>query len=93
MLEGLFRPKVMMINVVDPLKRQPLIDPQQFARSGFRHGGAERPGPFPLVMDGIDHLPRTGDRGIYLKQQFKGKLTEHEPYIDRFGQNMPAIRN
>jgi hypothetical protein len=29
---------------------------------------------FHLVMDSIDRLPQTGDQGIYLKQQRKGKL-------------------
>lgn len=29
---------------------------------------------FHLVMGSIDRLPQTGDQGIYLKQQRKGKL-------------------
>ncbi|BBJ22566.1 phosphoketolase family protein [Candidatus Nitrotoga sp. AM1P] len=48
---------------------------------------------FHLVMDTIDRLPQTGDRGIYLKQQLKGKLIEHKQYIDKHGQDMPEIRN
>ncbi len=36
---------------------------------------------FHLVMDAIDRLPQTGDRGIYLKQQLKDKLIEHKQYI------------
>jgi xylulose-5-phosphate/fructose-6-phosphate phosphoketolase len=48
---------------------------------------------FHLVMDVIDRVPRTGDRGIYLKQQLKDKLIEHGQYIARYGQDMPEIRN
>ena len=48
---------------------------------------------FHLVMDTIDRLPQTGDKGIYLKQQLKDKLIEHKQYIDKNGQDMPEIRN
>ncbi len=48
---------------------------------------------FHLVMDTIDRLPQTGDKGIYLKQQLKDKLIEHKQYIDRNGEDMPEIRN
>jgi xylulose-5-phosphate/fructose-6-phosphate phosphoketolase len=48
---------------------------------------------FHLVMDAIDRLPQTGDKGIYLKQQLKDKLVEHRQYIARHGQDMPEIRN
>ena len=40
---------------------------------------------FHLVMDAIDRLPQTGDKGIYLKQQLKDKLIEHKQYIDKHG--------
>ena len=33
---------------------------------------------FHLVMDAIDRLPQTGDKGIYLKQQLKDKLVENK---------------
>ena len=48
---------------------------------------------FHLVMDTIDRLPQTGDKGIYLKQQLKDKLIEHKQYIDKYGEDMPEIRN
>ena len=48
---------------------------------------------FHLVMDAIDRLPQTGDKGIYLKQQLKDKLIEHKQYINKNGEDMPEIRN
>ena len=48
---------------------------------------------FHLVMDTIDRLPQTGDKGVYLKQQLKDKLIEHRQYINKHGQDMPEIRN
>ncbi len=48
---------------------------------------------FHLVMDTIDRLPQTGEKGIYLKQQLKDKLIEHKQYIDKYGQDLPEIRN
>jgi xylulose-5-phosphate/fructose-6-phosphate phosphoketolase len=34
-----------------------------------------------------------GDKGIYLKQQLKDKRIEHKQYIDKYGEDMPEIRN
>ncbi len=47
---------------------------------------------FHLVMDTIDRLPQTGDKGVYLKQQLKDKLIEHKQYVDKHGQDLPEIR-
>jgi xylulose-5-phosphate/fructose-6-phosphate phosphoketolase len=47
---------------------------------------------FHLVMDTIDRLPATGERGIYLKQQLEDKLVEHRHYINLHGQDMPEVR-
>jgi xylulose-5-phosphate/fructose-6-phosphate phosphoketolase len=43
-------------------------------------------------MDAINRLPQTGSRGVYLKQQLLDKLIEHKRYIERYGQDMPEIR-
>ncbi len=48
---------------------------------------------FHLVMDTIDRVPQTGEKGIYLKQQLRDKLIEHKIYIDKNGQDLPEIRN
>jgi len=47
---------------------------------------------FHLVMDAIDRLPQTGDRGVYLKQKLRDKLIEHKQYICQHGQDMPEVR-
>jgi len=48
---------------------------------------------FHLVMDAIDRLPQTGEKGVYLKQQLQDKLIEHKQYIDKNGEDLPEIRN
>ncbi|MEO8310470.1 MAG: phosphoketolase family protein [Caldimonas sp.] len=48
---------------------------------------------FHLVMDTIDRLPQTGDKGLALKRRLADKLVEHKLYIDANGQDMPEIRN
>ncbi len=48
---------------------------------------------FHLVMDAVTRLPRSGSRGVYLKQQLRDKLIEHKRYIDRYGEDMPEIRD
>ena len=48
---------------------------------------------FHLVIDVIDRVPKTGQQGVYLKQQLKDKLIEHKYYIDKNGQDLPEIRN
>jgi xylulose-5-phosphate/fructose-6-phosphate phosphoketolase len=47
---------------------------------------------FHLVMDTVDRVPRTGERGIYLKQQLKDKLIEHKAYIRKHGEDLPEVR-
>jgi len=48
---------------------------------------------FHLVMDVIDRLPRTGDKGLALKRRLKEKLIDHRQYICLHGQDMPEIRS
>jgi xylulose-5-phosphate/fructose-6-phosphate phosphoketolase len=48
---------------------------------------------FHLSMDAVTRLPQTGSRGVYLRQQLRDKLIEHKHYIDRYGQDMPEIRD
>jgi xylulose-5-phosphate/fructose-6-phosphate phosphoketolase len=48
---------------------------------------------FHLVMDVIARVPQTGARGIALKQQLEDKRIEHKRYIEKYGQDMPEIRD
>ena len=48
---------------------------------------------FHLVQDAVDRLPRLGAKGAYLKQMAQDKLIEHKQYINKFGEDMPEIRN
>jgi len=48
---------------------------------------------FHLVMDVIHRLPQTGEKGIRLKNQLQSKLIEHKLYINKYGQDLPEIRD
>ena len=48
---------------------------------------------FHLVMDAVNRLPQTGSRGDYLKQKLQDKLVEHRNYINRYGEDMPEVRD
>ena len=39
----------------------------------------------------IDRLPQLGSRAAYFKQAIHEKLIEHKEYIDKHGDDMPAI--
>ncbi len=46
---------------------------------------------FHLVGDVIDRLPQLGSRAAYFKQAIQAKLIEHREYIEKHGDDMPAI--
>jgi xylulose-5-phosphate/fructose-6-phosphate phosphoketolase len=48
---------------------------------------------FHLVIDTINRLPQVGSRGDHLKQRLQDKLVEHRQYIDKYGEDMPEIKN
>jgi xylulose-5-phosphate/fructose-6-phosphate phosphoketolase len=48
---------------------------------------------FHLVGDVIDRVPMLGSRAAYAKQFLKDKLLDHKNYINKYGQDMPEIRN
>ena len=48
---------------------------------------------FHLVMDSIDRLPQTGEKGQQLKRNLSEKLVEHRHYINTHGQDMPEVRD
>ena len=47
---------------------------------------------FDLVADVIDRVPKLGYIAAYTKQYVRNKLIEHERYIEKYGQDMPEIR-
>lgn len=48
---------------------------------------------FHLVMDVIERVPKLGYRAAYVKQHLQDKLIEHKHYIDKYGDDMPEIRD
>ncbi len=47
---------------------------------------------FHLVSDVIDWVPSLADIAAYTKQAVSEKLVEHREYINRYGQDLPEIR-
>jgi xylulose-5-phosphate/fructose-6-phosphate phosphoketolase len=47
---------------------------------------------FHLVADVIDRVPGLGTTAAYAKQTIRDKLIEHRQYIERYGEDMPEIR-
>jgi len=47
---------------------------------------------FHLVADVIDRVPGLGAAAAYTKQALRNKLVEHRQYIERYGEDMPEIR-
>ncbi len=48
---------------------------------------------FHLASDAIDRVPRFKDIGGHLKQRLRDKLVEHRRYVDRYGDDLPEIKN
>ena len=48
---------------------------------------------FHLAIDVIDRVPRLSGIGAYAKQAFSERLIEHRQYIQRWGDDPPAIRD
>lgn len=49
---------------------------------------------FHLVQDIINYLPeKLGNRGASLLQLMRDKLVEHKQYINKYGQDLPEVRN
>ena len=48
---------------------------------------------FHLVMETVDRLPRTWDKGIHLKQQLNDKLDEHKQYLNKNGGDLSGTGN
>ncbi len=47
---------------------------------------------FHLVESVIDRVPKLGYMAAYAKQAVRDKLIEHKQYIEKYGQDMPEIR-
>ncbi|NVB85605.1 MAG: phosphoketolase family protein [Kofleriaceae bacterium] len=48
---------------------------------------------FHLAQDVVDRVPKLGPRAAYFRQSVRDRLIEHKQYIDRYGEDMPEIRN
>jgi xylulose-5-phosphate/fructose-6-phosphate phosphoketolase len=47
---------------------------------------------FHLVGDVIDRVPRLESRAAYAKQYLRDRLLDHKSYIQKYGEDMPEIR-
>ncbi len=48
---------------------------------------------FHLVADVAERVPKLGPISAYIRQYVRDRLVEHKEYINRYGQDMPEIRN
>jgi xylulose-5-phosphate/fructose-6-phosphate phosphoketolase len=48
---------------------------------------------FHLVGDVIDRVPKLGPKAAYVKQALRDKLLDHKEYIEKYGDDMPEIKN
>lgn len=48
---------------------------------------------FHLVMDVMHRVPKMQSRSAHIRQKMRDRLIEHKEYIERYGEDMPEIRN
>ena len=48
---------------------------------------------FSLVIDAIDRLPQTGEKGLSVKRRLRDKRVAHRRWIEAHGEDMPEIRD
>jgi xylulose-5-phosphate/fructose-6-phosphate phosphoketolase len=48
---------------------------------------------FHLVGDVVDRVPSLGTRAAYVKQLIRDKLIDHKTYVDKYGEDLPEVRN
>ncbi|MGI6295694.1 MAG: phosphoketolase [Armatimonadota bacterium] len=48
---------------------------------------------FHLVSDVIERVPKLGYIAAYVKQGVRDKLIEHKEYIQKYGEDMPSVRD
>jgi xylulose-5-phosphate/fructose-6-phosphate phosphoketolase len=48
---------------------------------------------FHLVVDVMHRVPKMQARAAHIKQAMRDRLVEHKQYIERYGEDMPEIRN
>ena len=48
---------------------------------------------FHLVADVAERVPKLGPISAYIRQYVRDRLVEHKQYIERYGQDLPEIRN
>jgi xylulose-5-phosphate/fructose-6-phosphate phosphoketolase len=47
---------------------------------------------FHLAIDVVNRVPRLAVIGSYAKQTFRDRLIEHRQYVERYGDDLPTIR-
>ncbi|OYY80248.1 MAG: phosphoketolase, partial [Hydrogenophilales bacterium 16-62-9] len=48
---------------------------------------------FHLVVDVMHRVPKMRARAAHIRQAMRDRLVEHKQYIERYGEDMPEIRN
>ncbi len=48
---------------------------------------------FHLVGDVVDRVPKLAAMAAYVRQEMRDRLIEHKQYIERYGEDMPEIRD